>query len=174
MFFLPVPLQGHLVPMKTLQFGQSTTVVELVHGVVYLWAEVMLLLEELELGWSVSVEGTSRGHGSGLERLDVLMGITINHPIDKRIFTPYDLDVFGWLHFTSRQANVKGDIVCSFVQDKAFCWCESIIFPSRPLVSILQCIGLIIRASCSWWNFSSSVSLYFFSFLVWQCGVGEW
>ena len=81
--------------METLQFGHSTSVIELVHGFIYFWVEVMLSFKEFKLGGSVSAEGTGGGHGSGLERLDILMGITINHPIDKWIFAPFDFDVLG-------------------------------------------------------------------------------
>ena len=31
-----------------------------------------------------------------MEGLDVLMRITINHPIDERVFAPFDLNVLGW------------------------------------------------------------------------------
>ena len=57
----------------------------------------MVLFEELELGWGVSAEGASRGHGGSLEGFFVLMRVAIDHPIDERIFAPLDLDILGWL-----------------------------------------------------------------------------
>ena len=51
----------------------------------------------------------------GLERLNVLMWVPINHTIDKGVLTILELDVLGRLHLATRKSNVKGDIVCTFI-----------------------------------------------------------
>ena len=57
----------------------------------------MLHLKEFKLRWSVGAEGASGGHGSSLERLDALMRVTIDHPIDEGILPQFNLDILGWL-----------------------------------------------------------------------------
>ena len=101
----------------------------------------MVLFKELELGWGISAKGADGGHGGGLERLDILMRVTVDHPINKRVFTPFDFDVFGWFVISVGQMDVERDVVQSLIQDEALCWWEPIICPSNPLVSILPCVG---------------------------------
>ena len=76
-----------------------------------------------------------------MEGFDVLMRVAVDHPIDKRVFAPFDLDILGWLVRPIGQANVERDIVESLVQDEPLGWWESVIFPSKPRVSILPCVG---------------------------------
>ena len=99
---LPVLLQSLLVVVKTPYLGHGTVIMELVYGIVHFRMEVVLQLEEFELSWIISVEGSSGWHGSGLERLDILMGVSIDHPIDEGVFTPFDLDILGRLQLTTR------------------------------------------------------------------------
>ena len=76
-----------------------------------------------------------------MEGFDVLTRVAVDHPIDKRVFAPFDLDVLGRLVTPIGQTNVERDIVESFVQDEALGRRESVIFPSKPRVSILPCVG---------------------------------
>ena len=76
-----------------------------------------------------------------MEGLDVLTRVIVDHPIDKRVFAPFDLDILGWLVTPVGQANVERDIVESFVQDEPLGRRESVICPSKPRVSILPCVG---------------------------------
>ena len=76
-----------------------------------------------------------------MKRFDVLTRVAVDHPIDKRVFAPFDLDVLGWLVTPIGLANVERDIVESFVQDEPRGRRESVICPSNPRVSILPCVG---------------------------------
>ena len=86
MLYLPklliLPLQ--LLPVDPVAFdlGHGTFVVKVVHGAVDFGAKVMVLLEEFELAQSVSAKGASSGEGSRLEGLNVLMMISVYHPVD--------------------------------------------------------------------------------------------
>ena len=86
MLYLPklliLPLQLLLVDPVALDLGQDAFVVKVIDGAINFGAEVMAFLEELELGRSVSVEGSSRGEGSRLKGFDILMVIPVNHPVD--------------------------------------------------------------------------------------------
>ena len=150
---LILTLQLLLVNPVALHFGHGALVVKVGDGAVDLQAEVMVVLEELGLTGGVSVEWPGRGEGGGLEGLHVLVMVTIYHAVHQRVFTVLDLDVFCWLHLATREANVEWDIVCTFVQLVPFrdlrLW--SIIFPSKPWVSILPFIGWSSNAISSWW-----------------------
>ena len=76
-----------------------------------------------------------------MEGFDVLTRVVVDHPIDKRVFAPFDLNVLGWLVTPIGQTNVEGDIVEPFVQDEALGRRESVICPSNPRVSILPRVG---------------------------------
>ena len=76
-----------------------------------------------------------------MEGFDVLMRVVVDHPIDKRVFAPFDLDIFGWLVTPIGQTDVEGDVVESIVQDEPLGRRESVICPSKPRVSILPCVG---------------------------------
>ena len=124
---------------------------------VHFWMKVVVLLKELELRQSVSAEAPCRGHGVGLEGLDVLIRVAINHSIDERIFTPFDLDILGWLVAPIGQSNVEGvktlqglgmlDVSMVAVGARVqwfngFCGSECYIFvPSESLISSIT-IGL--------------------------------
>ena len=76
-----------------------------------------------------------------MEGFDVLTRVAVDHPIDKRVFAPFDLDILGWLVTPIGQTNVKRDIVESVVQDEPLGRREPVICPSKPRVSILPCVG---------------------------------
>ena len=52
-----VTLQGYLVASVALHLSQDPLVIESVGCFVHFWMKVVVLFEELKLGWSVSVEG---------------------------------------------------------------------------------------------------------------------
>ena len=76
-----------------------------------------------------------------MEGFDVLTRVAVDHPIDKRVFAPFYLDILGWLVTPIGQANVERDVVESFVQDEPRGRREPVICPSSCLVSILPCVG---------------------------------
>ena len=77
--------------------------------------------------------GTICGTDEGLRRSFRILGV----------FTVLEFDILGRLHVTTREANVKGDVVCTFI----YCvplwdlrsW--SIIFPSSPQVNLWPFVG---------------------------------
>ena len=70
-------------------------------------------------------------------------GGPVDHAEDQRVFSVFEFDVFGGLHFATWKANVEWDIVGPLVQLVASwdlrSW--SIIFPSSPRVSIQPLVG---------------------------------
>ena len=156
MLYLPklliLPLQLLLVDPVALDLGQDAFVVKVIDGAINFGAEVVAFLKEFELGRGVSAEGSGRGEGGHLKRLDVLMVIPVNHPVDQGIFAVFNFDIFCRLHFTTGEADVEGNVVSTFVQYIPLWdfWSWSIIFPSKPLVSLLPFIGWSISASNSW------------------------
>ena len=87
-----------------------------------------------------------------MEGLNILVRVAIYHTVHKGVFAKFKLDVFGWLHFSTRETNVEKDVVRSLVQRVPLrdlrSW--SIIFPSNPLVSLLPFVGWSSNAICSW------------------------
>ena len=112
----------------------------------------MVVFEKLELARGVSAEGSGGREGSGLEGFNVLVGVAVYHAIHQRVFAILELDIFGGFHFATREANVEGNVVRSFVQVVPLrdlrSW--SIIFPSSPRVSLLPFVGWSSSAICSW------------------------
>ena len=149
---LILPFQLLLVGLVTLHFSHGTLVKQLVHCAIDLWAEVVVILEELELAQGVSAEWSGGGEGGCLEGFDILMGISIYHPIHQGVFTVLEFDVPCWFEFATWQVNVEGDVVSSLVQLVAQwdlrSW--SIIFPSSPLVNLWPFVGCPSSAICSW------------------------
>ena len=84
--------------------------------------------------------GRERG---GLERLDVLMRVSIYHAINERVFSVFKFDIFDRLQLATRKMNVERDIVRSLVQCVALrdLWSWSIIFPSSTRVNLQPFIG---------------------------------
>ena len=119
MLYLPklliLLLQLLLVDPVALDFGKGALVVEVIDSAVDFGMEVMVVLEEFELARSVSAEGAGGREGGGLERLDVLVVVSIYHSIDQRIFAVFDLDVFCGFHLATREAYVEGNVVSPFV-----------------------------------------------------------
>ena len=156
MLYLPelfiLPLQLLLVDTVTLHLSQDALVVEVVDGTVDFGTKVVVVLEDLELPQGVSAEGSGRGEGGGLERLDVLVMIPIYHSVDEGVFAELEFNIFCGFHFAARETYVEGDIVSSFVQyiplQDFRSW--SIIFPSKPLISLLPFVGWSIITSSSW------------------------
>ena len=86
-----------------------------------------------------------------MERFDVLMGVPVDHAVDVGVFAILEFDIFGGLHFAAGESDVEGDVVRAFVQYVPFrdlqLW--SVIFPSKPRVSLFPFVGTSRRASCS-------------------------
>ena len=112
----------------------------------------MVVFKEFELPRSVSAERAGGWEWSGLEGLNVLMWIPVNHTIDKGVLTILELDIFGGFHLATGELDVKGDIVRTFVQLVPLRDLRSwaIIFPSSPLVGLLPFVGWSSSAICSW------------------------
>ena len=112
----------------------------------------MVVLEEFELTRSVSAEWSRGGEGGGLEGLNVLMGVTIDHTLYQGVFAKLKLDILGGFHLTAREMNVERDIVRTVIQLVPLwdlrLW--SIIFPSKPRVSLLPFVSTSSNAICSW------------------------
>ena len=87
----------------------------------------------------------------GLEGLDVLMRVPINHTIDEGVFSVLELDILGGLHLAGGESDVEGNVVRAFIQYIPFrdlqLW--SVIFPSKPQVNLRPFVGTSRRASCS-------------------------
>ena len=87
----------------------------------------------------------------GLEGFDVLMRVPVDHTVNKRVFSIFEFDIFGGLHLATGKSDVERDVVSTFVQYIPFwdlrLW--SIIFPSKPRVSLQPFVGVSRRASCS-------------------------
>ena len=87
-----------------------------------------------------------------MERLDVLMGVTIDHTLYQGVFAKLKLDILGGFHLTAREMNVERDIVRTVIQLVPLwdlrLW--SIIFPSKPRVSLLPFVSTSSNAICSW------------------------
>ena len=86
-----------------------------------------------------------------MERLDVLVRVSIDHAVYEGVFAVLELDIFGGLHLAVGKSDVEGDVVSALVQYIPFqdlrLW--SVIFPSKPRVSLLPFVGTSRRASCS-------------------------
>ena len=138
--------------MVAFDLGHRAFVVEVVHGAVNFRVEVMVVLKDFELTRGVSVEGSGRWEWGGLEGLDVLMRVPVDHTVYVGVFTILELDILSWLHFATGKPDVEGDIVHAFIPLVPFrdlrSW--SIIFPSSPWVSLLPFVGWSIIAISSW------------------------
>ena len=123
-------------------------------------AEVMVVLEEFELTRGVGAEGSGGGIWGGLERLDVLMRVPVDHTINVGVFAVLEFDILGGLHLATGESDVEGDVVSALVQHVPFrdfrLW--SVIFPSKPRVSLRPFVVTSRRASCSRWYLSSGVA----------------
>ena len=148
---LVLTLQLLLIDTVTLHLGQCALVVEVEHRTVDFGTEVMVVLEKFELTRGVGAEGSCRWEWSGLERLNVLMGVPVDHAVDEGIFSILQLDILGRLHLAAGESDVEGDVVSSLVQYISFwdlrLW--SVIFPSKLRVSLRPFVGTSRRASCS-------------------------
>ena len=86
-----------------------------------------------------------------MERLDILVRVPVDHAVYEGVFAILELNVFGGLHLTARESDVEGDVISAFIQYIPFrdlrLW--SVIFPSKPQVSLRPFIGTSRRASCS-------------------------
>ena len=113
--------------------------------------EIMVVLKKFELTRSVGTEGSCGWMWGSLEGLDVLMRVPVDHAIHKGVFAILELNILGGLHLTARESDVEGDVICAFVQYIPFrdLWLWSIIFPSKPWVSLRPFVGMSMRASCS-------------------------
>ena len=80
------------------------------------------------------------------------MRVSVDHTVYKGVFSVLEFDVFGGLYLTAGESDVEGDVVGAVVQYVPFrdrrLW--SIIFPSKPRVSLWPFVGTSRRASCSW------------------------
>ena len=87
----------------------------------------------------------------GLEGFDVLVRVPVDHAVYKGVFAILELDVLGGLHLAAGESDVEGDVISTFVQYIPFqdLWLWSVIFPSKPWVSLWPFIGTSRRASCS-------------------------
>ena len=114
--------------------------------------EIVVVLEEFELTRSVGAEGSCGWVWGSLEGLDVLVRVSVDHAVYEWVFTVFELDVFGGLHVAGGESDVEGDVISTFVQYIPFrdlrLW--SVIFPSKPRVSLQPFVGTSRRASCSW------------------------
>ena len=81
MLYLPqifiLLLQLLLVDAVAPHFGHGTFVKEVEYCTVNLWAEIMVILEELKLTQGVGAERPGRGEGGCLEGFGVLMGVSV-------------------------------------------------------------------------------------------------
>ena len=50
-----------------------------------------------------------------MERFNILMGVPVDHAVNEGILTILEFDVLGGFHLTTRESDVKGDIVCTFI-----------------------------------------------------------
>ena len=86
-----------------------------------------------------------------MERFNVLVRVSVNHAIYKGVFTVLELDILGGFHVAIGKSNIERDIISAFVQYVPFrdlrLW--SVIFPSKPRVSLRPFVGMSRRASCS-------------------------
>ena len=146
-------LQLLLVDPIALHFGHGTLVEEVEHCTVDLWAEIVVILKELELVRGVSAEQSGGGEGGHLEGLNVLIGISVYHAINQGVFSVFKFDVFCGFEFAAREMNVERDVVGPFIQHVAWrdlrSW--SIIFPSNPWVSLFPFVSSPSNIICSWW-----------------------
>ena len=98
------------------------------------------------------MEGSGRWEWGGLEGLDVLMRVPVDHTVYVGVFAILELDILSWLHFATGKPDVEGDIVRAFIPLVPFqdlrSW--SIIFPSSPWVSLLPFVGWSIITISSW------------------------
>ena len=150
--FLILLSQLLLVDPVAFDLGHHALVLEVVHGAVDFGAEVMVVLEEFELTRGVGVKGSGRWEWGSLEGLDILMRVPVNHTIYEGVFAILKLDVLGRFHFIAGEMDVEGDVVCAFIPCVPLwdlrSW--SIIFPSKPQVSLLPFVGWSISAISSW------------------------
>ena len=149
--FFVFPLQLLLVDPIALHFGHGALVEEVEHCTVDLWAEIVVVLKELELVRGVNAEQSGAGEGGCLEGLNVLMGISVYHAVNQGVFSVFD--VFCRFEFAARETNVERDVVGPFIQCVAWrdlrSW--SIIFPSNPQVSLFPFVSSPSNIICSWW-----------------------
>ena len=86
-----------------------------------------------------------------MERFDVLMRVSVDHAVYKWVFAVLKFDVLGGFHLVAGESDVEGDVISAFVQYVPFqdlqLW--SVIFPSKPRVSLWPFVGASRRASCS-------------------------
>ena len=140
---LRTPVQLLLVDPVALDFRHCALVVEVIDGAVDFGTEVVVVLEKFELTRGVSAEGSSRRDGGGLEGFDVLMVVSVYHPVDQGVFAVFDFDILHGFHFAAGESDVEGDVVSAFVQHVPFrdfrSW--SIIFPSSPRVNRRPFVG---------------------------------
>ena len=62
------------------------------------------------------MEGSGRWDWGGLEGLNILMRVPVNHTVYQGVFAIFKFDILGRLHLTARELNVERDIICTFVQ----------------------------------------------------------
>ena len=140
---LILPFQLLLVDLVAFDFRHHALVVKVVYCAVDLGAEVMVIFEELELAQGISAEGSGRWEWGGLEGLDVLMRVPVDHAVHQGVFTILELDILGRFHFAAREPDVEGDVVRTFVQCVPFrdlqLW--PIILPSSPWVNLRPFVG---------------------------------
>ena len=158
--FLVLLSQLFLVDPVALDLCPCALVIKVVHGAVDFRSEVVVFLKELKLSGGVSMERSGRWERGGLERFDILMGVPVNHTINKRVFAILEFDIFRGLHLAAGELDVKGDVVRTFIQRVPFRDLRSwaIIFPSSPLVNIRPVVGWSSGTICSWWKCSSGVA----------------
>ena len=87
----------------------------MVDRTVDLGAEIVVVLEKLELTRGVSAEGSCGWVWGGLEGFDLLVRVPIDHAIYKGVFAVLEFDIFGGLHFAVGESDVEGDIVSAFI-----------------------------------------------------------
>ena len=112
---LVLTLQLLLVDPVALHLHFCALVIQVMHSAVNLRVEVVVVLEEFELTRGVSAEWSGGGEWCGLEGLNVLMRVTVNHAIYKGVFTVFELDILRRLHFAIREVDVERDIVGSLI-----------------------------------------------------------
>ena len=112
--FLVLLSQLFLVDPVALDLCPCALVIKVVHGAVDFRSEVVVFLKELKLSGGVSMERSGRWERGGLERFDILMGVPVNHTINKRVFTVLQLDVLRRFHLATRESNVEGESAPSF------------------------------------------------------------